>query len=146
MRLLIPTITATLAVLALSAQAASPGGPRPAALAVHASAYGPILFDGRDFALYAFTRDTSRRSHCTGACARRWPPYLVAGAPRAGRGISAASIGTVTRSGRILQATYGGRPLYRYVGDRKPLQVLCQNVREFGGLWLVLRPDGSVVR
>lgn len=36
--------------------------------------------------------------------------------------------------------------LYRYVGDRRALQVLCQNVREFGGLWLVVRPDGTVVR
>jgi hypothetical protein len=46
----------------------------------------------------------------------------------------------------MLQATYAGRPLYRYVGDRRPFQVLCQNVREFGGLWLVVRPDGTLVR
>lgn len=47
--------------------------------------------------------------------------------------------------GRIL---FDGRgyALYRYVGDRKPLHVLCQDVREFGGLWLVVRPNGTVVR
>ena len=44
------------------------------------------------------------------------------------------------------QATYAGRPLYYYVGDRKPSQILCQNVSEFGGLWLVVRPSGTLVR
>jgi predicted lipoprotein with Yx(FWY)xxD motif len=50
------------------------------------SAYGTILFDGRGFVLYAFTRDTPRRSACTGACAKAWPPYLVTGSVAAGRG------------------------------------------------------------
>jgi hypothetical protein len=38
------------------------------------------------------------------------------------------------------------RPLFYYVGDLKPRQVLCQNVNEFGGLWLVIRPNGKLVR
>ncbi len=33
-----------------------------------------------------------------------------------------------------------------YVDDRKPGQILCQNVDEFGGLWLVVRPSGRLVR
>jgi hypothetical protein len=37
------------------------------------------------------------------------------------------------------------RPLY-YVDDRKPGQILCQGVSLFGGLWLVERADGRVVR
>jgi hypothetical protein len=41
--------------------------------------------------------------------------------------------------------TYAGRPLYYYVGDGR-LQVRCQNVDEFGGLWLVLRGSGRLVR
>jgi predicted lipoprotein with Yx(FWY)xxD motif len=55
-------------------------------------------------------------------------------------------VGTRGRSDGRLQVTYGGRPLYYYVGDRKPGQVLCQNVKEFGGLWLVVRADGQLVR
>ena len=47
---------------------------------------------------------------------------------------------------RGLQATYAGKPLYQYVGDRRPLQVLCQNISEFGGLWLVVQPNGTLVR
>jgi hypothetical protein len=31
------------------------------------------------------------------------------------------------------------------IGDRKPGQILCQNVKEFGGVWRVVRPDGSLL-
>ena len=108
---------------------------------VHASRYGPVVFDGRGYALYAFTADKPGRSTCYGACAAAWPPYIVtrkpAGVPRAGV--------TRRRDGR-LQATLAGRPLYYYVGDRRPGQILCQNVPEFGGTWLVVRRDGTLVR
>jgi hypothetical protein len=36
--------------------------------------------------------------------------------------------------------------LSSYVGDRKPGQVLCQNVEEFGGRWLVMRASGTLLR
>jgi hypothetical protein len=42
--------------------------------------------------------------------------------------------------------TYGGRPLSYYVGDRSPGQILCQNVREYGDLWLLMRANGRLVR
>jgi predicted lipoprotein with Yx(FWY)xxD motif len=108
---------------------------------VHASRYGPIAFDGRGFALYAFTADRPNRSACYGRCAAAWPPFVVrrrpTGNPRLGV--------TRRRDGR-LQATLAGRPLYFYVGDRRPGQILCQNVAEFGGTWLVVRGDGTLVR
>jgi hypothetical protein len=50
-------------------------------VAAHPSKYGRILFDGRGFALYAFTRDPRGRSACSGACAKKWPPYIVSGPP-----------------------------------------------------------------
>jgi predicted lipoprotein with Yx(FWY)xxD motif len=55
-------------------------------------------------------------------------------------------IGTTTRADGKLQVTYAGHPLYYYVGDRRPRQILCQNVSEFGGVWLVVRPNGTFVR
>ena len=115
-------------------------------VAVGASPYGKILFDGRGFALYAFTKDGKGRSTCSGACAKAWPPYIVKGRPRAARGVKASLLGTRKRSDGRLQATYAGRPLYYYVGDRNAGQVLCQNVKEFGGLWLVVRASGKLVR
>jgi predicted lipoprotein with Yx(FWY)xxD motif len=117
-----------------------------AAVTAHSSHYGRVLFDGRGFALYAFTKDPRGRSTCSGACAAAWPPYLVGSAPRATAGVKRTLLGTVRRADGRLQVTYRGRPLYYYVGDRSPGQILCQNVSEFGGLWLVVRPDGRLVR
>lgn len=116
------------------------------ALTAHASKYGRVLFDGRGFALYAFTADPKRRSTCAGACAAAWPPYLVQAAPRAGRGLERTLLGTIRRADGTRQLTYAGRPLYFYVGDKKPGQILCQGVSEFGGDWLVVRPSGALVR
>ena len=65
---------------------------------------------------------------------------------RAGSGVQRSKLGTIRRPDGRRQVTYAGKPLYYYVGDRRPGQVLCQNVREFGGLWLVERPNGSLVR
>jgi len=138
--------TLTLATLALTSAVARGDAAVPATVTVHVSAYGRVLFDARGFALYAFTRDAQGRSACSGACARRWPPYVIDRSPLAGRGVAAAKLGAITRADGRRQVTYAGRPLYRYLGDRRPLQILCQNVREFGGLWLVVRPGGGVVR
>ena len=55
-------------------------------------------------------------------------------------------LGTTRRGDGSVQVTYAGRPLYYYVGDRKPGQILCQNVEEYGGLWLVVRGNGKLVR
>jgi predicted lipoprotein with Yx(FWY)xxD motif len=139
-------LVATVAcVLAAGPSAASTQAPTE--ITVRSSPYGRILFDGRGFALYAFTKDgVGRGSTCTGACARAWPPYIVKGEQRRARGVDAAKLGTIRRSDGRRQLTVAGRPLYYYVGDRAPLQVLCQNVREFGGLWLVVRPGGVLVR
>jgi len=108
---------------------------------VHASRYGPIAFDGRGYALYAFTADKPNRSTCYGACAAAWPPYLVRRKPTGNR-----LLGVTRRRDGRLQVTLAGRPLYYYVGDRRPGQILCQNVPEFGGTWLVVRKDGKLVR
>jgi predicted lipoprotein with Yx(FWY)xxD motif len=146
LRVALPALLAALLLgAAASSLAAAGAGSAAATLSVRSSPYGRILFDGRGFALYAFTRDRGK-SACTGSCAAAWPPYLLRGEVRAGTGVKASLLGSVRRTGGARQVTYAGRPLYFYVGDRKPGQVLCQNVREFGGLWLVVRPAGALVR
>jgi predicted lipoprotein with Yx(FWY)xxD motif len=119
---------------------------RGSAVKVMRSNYGRILFDGKGRALYLFTRESSRRSRCYGACAAAWPPFLTKGAPRARSGAQSTLLGTTRRRDGKRQVTYAGHPLYYYVGDRKPGQVLCQNVEEFGGTWLVVEPSGAAVR
>src|SRR5437868_5388159 len=74
-------------------------------IAVHASAYGGIVFDGKGFALYAFTKDPRGRSTCSGPCAAAWPPFIVPQRARAGAGVKGAQLGTVRRADGRLQAT-----------------------------------------
>jgi predicted lipoprotein with Yx(FWY)xxD motif len=117
-----------------------------ASVTVHSSSYGRVLFDGRGFALYTFSHDPRGRSSCSGACAKAWPPYLVKRTPSAGSGAKASLLGSIRRADGKIQATYAGRPLYYYVGDTKAGQILCQNVSQFGGRWLIVRPNGVPVR
>jgi predicted lipoprotein with Yx(FWY)xxD motif len=106
------------------------------------SQFGPVLFDGRNRALYLFTRDRVRRSRCYGDCAVAWPPFYAKGRPRAARGIDADLLGTVRRRDGRRQVTYKGQPLYFYVHDPKG-QVLCNDVAEFGGTWFALTAAGD---
>jgi predicted lipoprotein with Yx(FWY)xxD motif len=138
-------ITMIVSVLAIAAPSVT-AAPSRETVTVHSSAYGRVLFDGRGFALYAFTKDGKGASTCNGACAAAWPPYIVSSHARASAGAKASLLGTVKREDGRLQETYAGRPLYYFVGDRKPLQILCQNVAEFGGTWLVVRASGTLVR
>lgn len=151
--LLVGLLLAAVGAGAGPAASSAPGGPavgdleqaRPT-LVVRSSRFGRILFDGRGFVLYAFTADPRGRSVCSGDCAAAWPPYIVRGRLRAGAGVRRSLLGSTRRADGSRQVTYAGKPLYRYVGDREPGQILCQNVREFGGLWLVVRPSGAYVR
>ena len=112
-------IAAALCALGLLAPGAT-ATPARSSLEVGKSRYGPVLYDGRGFVLYAFTHDRRGRSRCSGACAQAWPPYLVRSAVRAGRGARQSLIATVRRADGSKQVTYAGRPLYYYAGDRKP--------------------------
>lgn len=109
------------------------------------SQYGSILFDSKEQAIYLFDKEGSAKSECYGACAEAWPPVLTDGGPQAGKGVDAKLLGTTKRDDGSTQVTYAGHPLYYYVED-PPGQVLCQNVSEFGGLWLVVQPSGEPVR
>jgi predicted lipoprotein with Yx(FWY)xxD motif len=134
-----------LALLALAPVAMSRESEAPT-LTVKSSSFGRVLFDGRGFVLYTFTRDKNGRSSCYGACAKAWPVYYAKETLRAGTGIKRSLIGTAKRRDGRRQITYAGRPLYYYVGDTKAGQILCQNVVEFGGTWLIVRPSGKLVR
>lgn len=138
-------VVVTTGLLVAAADMAPAKGSSAPTLAVRSSSYGRILFSGQKRALYGFTRDPRGKSTCYGACAAAWPPYVVSGPIRAGAGTTRSLYGTTRRRDGRLQLTYAGRPVYFYAHD--PVgQVLCQNVREFGGLWLVVRPNGKLVR
>lgn len=108
------------------------------------SEFGRVVADGKGEAFYLFDKENSKRSQCYGACARAWPPVITKGKPRAGKGVNQRLLGVTKRKNGKFQVTYKNHPLYYYVDD-SPGTILCQNVDEFGGLWLVVKPNGNPV-
>lgn len=116
--------------------------PRGTKLKLVDSEYGEVIANGKGEALYLFDRERRGRSECYGACAEAWPPVLTKGKPRAAAGADPSLLGTTKRRNGKLQVTYAGQPLYYYVGD-SPGTILCHDVDEFGGTWLVVQPNGE---
>jgi len=127
-----------LALVLLGAAAAQAGGPAQAAskaavvLKTETIGGATVLANAKGLTVYWFAPDTPGRSACYGSCAAYWPP--VTGRPAAGPGLT-GHLGTITRSGGQLQATYNGHPLYTYVGDSAPGQARGNNLNLNGGLW-----------
>jgi predicted lipoprotein with Yx(FWY)xxD motif len=90
--------------------------------------------------LYWFVPDTSTTSKCTGSCATYWPP--VAGPASAGTGVT-GTLGTITRSGGAVQATYDGHPLYTYAGDSSAGQAKGNGLNASGGVWYEMTVSGA---
>jgi predicted lipoprotein with Yx(FWY)xxD motif len=108
---------------------------------VVSSDYGRVIADDRGEALYLFDKEDAGRAECYGPCAKAWPPVLTKGKPQGSGGVKQGLLGTTRRNNGGLQVTYAGQPLYYYVKD-SPGKILCQDVEEFGGTWLVVKPSG----
>ena len=106
------------------------------------SDFGTILHDASGQPIYLFNAERSTDPKCYGDCARAWPPVLTKGVPRARGKVESDLLGTTRRSDGSIQITYAGHPLYFYAHEGK-YQVLCHNVTEFGGTWLVVQPNGK---
>jgi predicted lipoprotein with Yx(FWY)xxD motif len=98
-----------------------------------------VLTNAHGLTLYLFAPDTPTASRCTGLCTTYWPP--VTGIPKAGPGVT-GKLGTITRPGGTVQATYDGHPLYTYIGDSSPGQEQGNNLDLNGGLWYVVPVSG----
>ena len=142
-----------IAATALTAAAAAgwatylavPAAPSPAAAGtvLETGAIGgvTVLTNAKGFTLYWFTRDTATRSDCHASCARHWPP--VTGPVTAGQGVAGA-IGTITRPGGSVQATYDGHPLYTASADTAPGQARGNGVYSDGGIWHEMTVSGAL--
>jgi predicted lipoprotein with Yx(FWY)xxD motif len=109
---------------------------------------GTVLVDARGRTLYMFVPDRRKRVTCVKTCAAIWPPVKISGGAKPVAGGQAKA--SLLRSdpdpagGRV--ATYGGWPLYTYVGDTSPGLATGQAVDLNGGLWYVLAPSGKVIK
>lgn len=130
--------TAVVTVLAAAAfTAAAAGATAPPVIKLKSQAFGSILATRGHRALYTWNVEKAdHRIHCTGACARAWPPLVVksrSAVPRRLPGVG-GTFGVIRRPDGRLQVTRNRLPVYRYAHEG-PDQVLCDNVDG----WFVIR-------
>jgi predicted lipoprotein with Yx(FWY)xxD motif len=105
---------------------------------------GPVLENSQGMVLYIYTPDGTSGVTCTGGCASTWPPLMASGHTATASGTAKASLlGSTSNPGGGTVVTYGGRPLYTYVGDTSSGTANGQGT---GGIWFVVSPSGTVVK
>ena len=99
---------------------------------IKSAKFGKVLASGKT--LYTLKASSTP---CTAACLKVWPELVLPKGVKkatAGSGVTASKLGTVTRAGGVRQVTYGGKPLYWFVGDTANGQV-NGNVTDEWGKW-----------
>jgi predicted lipoprotein with Yx(FWY)xxD motif len=144
-----------LAVAACGSSSSSSGGGNGAAsssasaggtsVATASGADGKYLVGSSGRALYLWEADPSGKSVCAGACAKFWPPLLAKSTPTAAGGVTAAQLGTITRSNGSKQVTYDGHPLYYFALDKSKGSTVGQGNNGFGAKWWLVAPSGAAI-
>jgi predicted lipoprotein with Yx(FWY)xxD motif len=106
---------------------------------------GTFLVGPSSRTLYLFEKDKTKKSTCSGDCAKAWPPLLTTGKPKASGSAKASLLGTTKRSDGTTQVTYKGHPLYYFIQDKKAGQTKGQGIDGFGAEWYVLSPSGKKI-
>jgi predicted lipoprotein with Yx(FWY)xxD motif len=141
--LLIATACGSSGATTATTKASSPTRATSGAVTVKTAAsptLGTILVDQSGQTLYRYTPDGTGKTTCTGECATAWPPLtLPSGTTHVGAagGVTATALGTITRPGGVLQVTFKGMPLYRFLGDTKSGDTKGQGV---DGTWFIVSP------
>jgi predicted lipoprotein with Yx(FWY)xxD motif len=148
-------LAATLvAVVATSAVASAQGHITDAHAAgattvkLRSTGVGKILVNSSGFTLYEFTKDSRNKNTCVSVkgCAKVWPPLTTTGSPKAGPGVKASLLSTITLSGGVKQVTYAGHPLYTYSESIEAGETSYVGVKHFGGSWDALSASGATIK
>ena len=94
---------------------------------------GATLVNASGLTLYVFDKDPLGKSVCNGACATNWPPFEASD-----KAVSEGDYSIISRDDGAHQWAYKGRPLYRWVKDVKPGDILGDGL--LGGAWHVAQP------
>jgi predicted lipoprotein with Yx(FWY)xxD motif len=144
-RVVLALLAVALGVAGLFAATAVARSGSHATVALRRTSLGSVLVNSRGFTLYLFRKDRNGKSSCVGKCATFWPPLIVHGKPTAGPNVKQSLLGMTRRAGGVLQATYNGHPLYRFVLDKQPSQTKGEGLFEFGAKWFALSARGTAV-
>jgi predicted lipoprotein with Yx(FWY)xxD motif len=136
-------LLAAVAVAAVAVGVSAGATSAPTVSAARNSGLGEIIVGTAGKTLYGTTTDRGGKVACTGSCATRWLPLVIAPhlRPNAGSGVVSSMLGTVRRPDGRWQVTYHGHPLYLFSGDARAGQA---NGEGLGGRWHALTPAGAI--
>ncbi len=106
-------------------------------LGVGTTSLGNIIVDGKGMTVYYYQPDVpnSGVSSCTGGCLNNWPAVTAYGMTPVVANITAK----ITEIATSQQIVVNGRPIYTFIGDKKPGDTNGQGI---GGIWYVVSPAG----
>jgi len=93
-----------------------------------------VLVDHKGMTLYTFAKDADGKSMCNGPCAANWPPLMAEGSDKA-----TGEWTLVKRDDGKMQWAYDGKPLYNFVMDKKPGDMIGEG--KMDGAWKVAKSD-----
>jgi predicted lipoprotein with Yx(FWY)xxD motif len=116
-------------------------------ISAHSSELGTILVGPNGDTLYAFSRDSRNKDVCASisGCLKVWPIMAIHGKLKAGTGVKASLLGTITVGG-VKQATYAGHPLYGYIDNEHPADTDYVGISQSGGTWPAVSPSGKLIK
>jgi predicted lipoprotein with Yx(FWY)xxD motif len=89
-----------------------------------------MMVDHKGMTLYTFDKDSGGKSMCNDECAKNWPPMMApAGATASGKW------SVIKRDDGASQYAYDGKPLYTFVKDKKPGDMVGDNMKD---VWHVM--------
>ncbi|HSC82265.1 MAG TPA: hypothetical protein VLC30_01490 [Pseudomonas sp.] len=94
-----------------------------------------MLVDSQGMTLYTYDKDSAGMSSCTATCAQNWPPLT---APADAKAEGEWSL--VKRDDGSLQWAFDGKPLYTFVMDKKPGDMLGEGKM---GVWHMAAPQAN---
>jgi predicted lipoprotein with Yx(FWY)xxD motif len=97
------------------------------------AANGKIYTDAKGMALYTFDKDEAGKSNCYDNCAKNWPPFAAAADATA-----EGDWTIVDRTDGTKMWAYDGKPLYTFIKDTKPGEVMGDGANN---VWHVAKPD-----
>ena len=121
----------TLTLAALLATTAAALAAEPAMVAEAGG--GKIYTDAKGMALYTFDKDETGKSNCYDMCAKNWPPFMAAADAK-----PEGEWTIVERTDGTKMWAYDGKPLYTFVKDTKPGEVMGDGANK---VWHVAKPD-----
>ena len=89
--------------------------------------------DAKGMALYTFDKDETGKSNCYDMCATNWPPFMAAADAQ-----PEGEWTIVERTDGTKMWAYDGKPLYTFIKDTKPGEVMGDGAND---VWHVAKPD-----